>query len=46
MLYALLGAVLIVLILVASAASFFVRRRDESHRDGGPELPEAEGMSS
>ena len=46
MLYALLGTVLIVLILAASGASLFLRRRDESHRDGGPELPDTEGTSS
>jgi hypothetical protein len=46
MLYALLGALLIVLMLGASAASLFVRRRDESRRDRAPEFPDAEGMSS
>jgi hypothetical protein len=45
MLYALLGIVVIVVVLAASAMSLFLGRRDGSPRDPFPEFPDAEGSA-
>lgn len=45
MLYALLGILVIVVVLAASAMSLFLGRRDGSPGDPLPEFPDAEGTT-